>query len=470
LRARSHSELLVPTRPPRPPKRVKVAQEPRRANGVLRFFNGVFSFFFVLLVFLSVVAVLLKAKFEEPGPLAHATVAVIPKGEGVYEIASRLERDGIVSDRRLFMAQYLASRIYGGVAGDRASIKAGEYEVRKNASLKQVLDTLVEGRSILMKVTVPEGLTSQQIVERLRAEPNLTGEIAEIPPEGTLLPDTYKFSRGMSRQEILGRMQTEHQKFITQVWERRRKDLPLDSIEKAVIMASIIEKETGRVDERERVAAVFVNRLRKNMRLQSDPTIIYGLVGGQGALGRPITRADIDSRTPYNTYQISGLPPGPICNPGRSAIEATLNPADTQDLYFVADGTGGHTFSPTLKDHNDAVQNWRRIEREQREKEKAKEEAAAAAAAGAAAPKAAPPRLQIRNAHDPARKSGHGAKAAGETGKSTGSSKSGLGATSKAPASAAKASGAAKAPSGKDSSNPPVVKKAARPVPVPAPQ
>lgn len=483
LRARSHSEMLVPTRPPRRPKsRVKIAEEPRRVSGFLRFFNGLFSFAFVLLVFLGAVALLLKSKFDEPGPLAHATVAVIPKGEGVYEIASRLERDGIVGDRRLFMAQYLASRVYGGLAGDKASIKAGEYEVRKNASLKQVLDTLVEGRSILMKISVPEGLTSQQIVERLRAEPNLNGEIAEIPPEGTLLPDTYKFSRGMSRQEILDRMRTEHQKFVAQVWEKRQKDVPLDTVEKMIVMASIIEKETGRADERERVAAVFVNRLRKNMRLQSDPTIIYGLVGGQGSLGRSITRADIDSKTAYNTYQISGLPPGPICNPGRSAIEATLNPAETQDLYFVADGTGGHTFSPTLKDHNEAVQNWRRIEREQKDKEKARANPEPAAPAAAAAP-TAPQRLQIKNANDPARKAagggqGNGAqgatKSAGDA-KSPATPKSGLGAAPKTPAATTKAGGAStKAPGDKTSADPSggsadatVTKKAARPVPPP---
>ncbi len=335
-------------------------------NGFLRFVNALMTISFLGLVIAGAVALLLRSSFDQPGPLAQQTMAVIPKGEGVIDIAGRLERDGIITDRRLFMAQYYALRLYGGLASDKASIKAGEYEIKKNASLRQVIETLVEGKSILMKVTVPEGLTSQQIVERLRADPNLAGDIAQVPPEGSLLPDTFKYSRGMSRQEIIDRMQSEHQKFVAAAWEKRQAELPMKTVEQALIMASIIEKETGRHDERDKVAAVFVNRMRKNMRMQSDPTIIYGLVGGQGSLGRGITRSDIDSKTPYNTYQIDGLPPGPICNPGRSAIEAALNPAKTNDLYFVADGTGGHAFTTTLKDHNTAVQNWRRIERDQK--------------------------------------------------------------------------------------------------------
>ncbi len=335
-------------------------------SGFFRLVDGTLSFVFVALVVLVVIAVALRIGFDQPGPLGHATVVTVPKGGNIHDIAERLEKDGVISDRRLLVAHYIASKLYGGLSGDKSGIKAGDYEIRKNASVRQVLDTLVEGRAILLKVTIPEGLTSQQIVERLKAEPLLTGEIAQLPPEGSLLPDTYKFSRGMSRQELLDRMQGEHQKLIATLWERRQKDLPLKTLEQALVLASIIEKETGRSDERERVAAVFVNRLKARMRLQSDPTIIYGLVAGQGSLGRPITRADIDSRTPYNTYQIDGLPPGPICNPGRAAIEATLNPASTSDLYFVADGTGGHVFTTNLRDHNAAVQNWRRIEKEAR--------------------------------------------------------------------------------------------------------
>ena len=269
------------------------------------------------------------------------------------------------------------------VGRDRKSLelKAGEYEIKKNASIREVVEIIAQGKSVLYKVSLPEGLTSQQIVERLKAEPNLTGEITEVPAEGTLLPDTYRFSKGMPRQEILDRMKAEQQRLLASLWESRQAGLPVDSVEKAVTLASIVEKETGRADERQRVAAVFVNRLRKPMRLQSDPTIIYGIVGGQGSLGRPITRADIEQKTAYNTYTINGLPPGPICNPGRPALEATLNPAKSTDLYFVADGSGGHKFSATLDEHNDAVANWRKVERDARAKEAAADKAEATAAA-----------------------------------------------------------------------------------------
>lgn len=347
---------------------LKPQRPERRLNGFFRFINSSLTFVFIVLLLSGGLGLVLRMWFDQPGALANSTVAIIPKGEGVIEIAGRLERDGVISDRRVFVAQYYLARLYGGLSGDKSAIKAGEYEIKKQASMRQVLDTLVEGRAILQKFTVPEGLTSLQIVERLRTDQNLTGDITQLPAEGTILPNTYRFSRGLPRQEILDRMLADHQKLIAELWEKRQPDLPIQNLQQAMVLASIIEKETGRGDERERVAAVFVNRLRKNMRLQSDPTIVYGLVGGQGPLGRSITRSDIDSKTPYNTYQIDGLPPGPICNPGRQAIEATLNPAKTNDLFFVADGSGGHVFTATLKDHNAAVQNWRKFEREQKAK------------------------------------------------------------------------------------------------------
>lgn len=341
---------------------VPLDSEARSSSRVLGFFSGTLTFVLLALVILGGSGYVLTRNFDVQGPLKTSVVVVIPKGEGTYDIAGRLERDGVIADRRLFMAQYLA-RTFGGSGTDR-SIKAGDYEIRAGASVRDVLDSLMEGRAILYKITIPEGLTTLQIVERLRADQGLSGDITQIPAEGSLLPDTYKVGRGMPRQELIDRMRTDQKKFVAQVWAKRQSELPIKSPEQALVLASIVEKETGRGDERTKVAAVFVNRLRKNMRLQSDPTIIYGLVAGQGTLGRGITRADIDSKTSYNTYQIDGLPPGPICNPGRSAIEATLNPAATQDLYFVADGTGGHTFTTTLKDHNTAVATWRRIERE----------------------------------------------------------------------------------------------------------
>ena len=361
---RSPSELMAPTRPPSTPKRIKSEREPRRMNGFLRFIDGSLSFAFVAFLLTGAVAIWLRQSFDRPGPLAQPASVVVAKGEAALEIAERLEKAGVIDDRRVFMLQYYTARVYGSATGvDRSSLKAGEYEFTKSASVRQVLDTIISGRGVLQKLTVPEGLTSRQIIDRLKADPSLTGDITEVPPEGSLLPDTYKFSRGASRQEIVDRMRAEHAKLVAALWAGRAPDLPVKSPEEALVLASIVEKETGRPDERPKVAAVFVNRIKKGMRLQSDPTIVYGLVGGQGPLGRAITRSDIDSKTAYNTSPIDGLPPGPICNPGRAALTATLNPPATQDLFFVADGTGGHAFTSTLKDHNAAVANWRRIEK-----------------------------------------------------------------------------------------------------------
>ncbi len=341
-------------------------------GGLLRLISGLLTFAFLGMSLAAILALLMRVNFAQPGPLTHSTVSVIPRGEGVQEIAARLEREGIVSDRRLFVAQYLAQSFSTYFTGAKPiQLQAGEFEFRKQASLAEVLDTLAQGKAVLYRLTIPEGLTSQQVVARLKADDNLTGDITEIPPEGSLLPDTYRFSRGMARSDILERMQADQRRFIAAIWDKRQPGLPFQSIEQALVLASIVEKETGRADERERVAAVFVNRMRRGMRLQSDPTIIYGIVGGQGSLGRPLTRADIDTRTAYNTYQIDGLPPTPIANAGRAAIQAVLNPAKTQDLYFVADGTGGHTFSSNLRDHNSAVQVWRKVEREARARQAA---------------------------------------------------------------------------------------------------
>jgi UPF0755 protein len=256
-------------------------------------------------------------------------------------------------------------------------LRFGDYEFPAQATVRLVIDRLVDGRTSSVRVTFREGLTSQQIVDLLKTNDSLTGEIAVVPSEGSLSPDTYSVTRGTSRQAIIDLMLAAQRKIIDRAWADRMPDLPFKTPEEAVTLASIVEKETGKRDERERVAAVFVNRLRKGMRLQSDPTIIYGLAAGAGSLGRPISRADITGKTAYNTYQIDGLPPGPICNPGRASIEAALRPAKTTDLYFVADGTGGHAFSATLKDHETAVAKWRRIERDIRARQ--------AAASGASA-------------------------------------------------------------------------------------
>ena len=245
----------------------------------------------------------------------------------------------------------------------RGDLKYGEYQFAKHASLRDVVDTIIEGKVVQHALTIPEGLTSEQIVARLLENDALTGQIKEIPREGTLLPETYKFTRGMTREQIVQVMERAHQRVLQETWERRAPDLPLKSSDQLVTLASIVEKETGKPDERTRVAAVFVNRLKNKMRLQSDPTIIYGLTGGKGALGRPILKSEIEQPTPYNTYVIDGLPPGPIANPGRASLEAAANPARTKDLYFVADGSGGHVFSENYEQHQKNVARLRVLER-----------------------------------------------------------------------------------------------------------
>ena len=369
--ARSPAERLEPGRAPSRPRGLDAREPSRVFSGIVRVVSGVLTVALVSMLFIGGTTFAVYDQFESPGPLAATRTVVIPKGEGRIAIAERLEREGVISNRWTFVGGHLLlSFLSHKKNGD---LKAGEYQIKEHASMRDVIDTLSDGKSILYKATLPEGLTSEQIVERLKAEPSLSGEITNVPPEGTLLPDTYYFSKGASRQEILDRMHAEMQKEISTLWDSRDPDLPIKSADELITFASIVEKETGRPNERDRVAAVFYNRLKKGMRLQSDPTIIYGIVGGQGALGRGITKADLETKSPYNTYQISGLPPGPICNPGKSAILAALHPAKTADLYFVADGSGGHAFSETLKEHNSAVQKWREVE-----KEKAKQGDAAA--------------------------------------------------------------------------------------------
>lgn len=364
IRPRSPSEILEPSRPPGPPRGATAPHAPKRGSTTMRILSGLFTLLLVAMVAAGGLLALLYHQFESPGPLKEARVITVPRGEGRIDIANRLEREGAIAHRWSFMINYL---LRNAVSPKPMELKAGDYEIQPGASMAQILETLALGRGVLSKVTIPEGLTSLQIVQRLRDEPDLVGDIEEIPPEGSLMPDTYRYSRGMDRRELLDRMQKEMQRFLATQWEKRQPNLPVTTPEEALVFASIVEKETGRADERGRVAAVFTNRMRKNMRLQSDPTVIYGVVGGQGSLGRSITRADLDQKNDYNTYQISGLPPTPICNPGRDSIEATLNPPETTDLYFVADGTGGHTFSETLKDHNAAVKVWRKVERDRKQ-------------------------------------------------------------------------------------------------------
>ena len=302
-----------------------------------------------------------KQRFDAPGPLAEDRVVNIPRGSGIRDIADVLMREGVIDQPWVFVGGVLVLKA-------REDLKAGEYQFKAHASVRDVVATIVEGRVVAHQLTVPEGLTSEQIVARLLDDDVLTGNIKEIPREGSLLPDTYNFNRGVTREQMIQRMQQAQQRVLKEIWDHHSPDLPIKTPEQLVILASFVEKETGKPEERTRVAAVFVNRLKQKMRLQSDPTIIYGLVGGKGTLGRPIMKSEIDQPTPYNTYQIDGLPPGPIANPGRASLEAAANPARTRELYFVADGTGGHAFAETYEQHQKNVARLRQMESDQKDR------------------------------------------------------------------------------------------------------
>jgi UPF0755 protein len=350
INPRSPRAALEPDRVEIPVSRSKRARHPLVIVG-----NAIISIFLIVAVAAGYVLYIGKQRFDAPGPLQQDRIVNIPRGSGIRDITDVLSREGVIDQPWVFIGGVLLLKA-------REGLKAGEYQFKAHASLSDVVSTISEGRVVVHQISIPEGLTSEQIVARLMADDVLTGNIDEIPPEGSMLPDTYSFTRGMTRAQMIVHMQHAQQRLVKEIWERRSPDLPLKTPEQLVILASLVEKETGKPEERTRIAAVFVNRLKQKMRLQSDPTIIYGLVGGKGTLGRPIMKSEIDQPTPYNTYQIDGLPPGPIANPGRAALEAAANPARTRELYFVADGNGGHVFAETYEQHQKNVMRLRQLE------------------------------------------------------------------------------------------------------------
>lgn len=298
------------------------------------------------------------ASYTADGPEARQgdeTIVVLRSGAGVIEIGSTLAEAGVIRSPTAF-------RVAAQLTGADRGLRAGEYRIESRASLAEVIDTLRSGEVVRHFVTIPEGWSVAQAIDILNAEAVLTGEVSEVPAEGSLMPDTYEVTRGETRDSVIARMQAAQVALMEELWPTRALGLPFSTPEEAVILASIVEKETGIAEERPRVAAVFVNRLRLGMRMESDPTVVYGVSGGR-PLGRGLRRSELDRATPYNTYQIAGLPPTPIANPGRAAIEAVLNPPRTQDLFFVADGTGGHIFAPSYEQHLANVARWRAIER-----------------------------------------------------------------------------------------------------------
>ena len=317
----------------------------------------------VLLVvagFLAGAALLGFLRFDAAGPATVETTVRIPQGLGVNAIGRQLADAGVIDSPRLFS---LGVRLLGG----ERPLQAGEYRFPAGVSARQVMETMIAGRTVPRRLTVAEGLTTAEIMTLLAEAEGLQGDLppeSEWPDEGTFLPETYFYSWGDSRSMLLERMAGAMDETLAELWLDRAPDLPLQTPREALTLASIVEKETAVASERPRVAAVFINRLNRGMPLQSDPTVIYAVTQGREVLERALTRRDLANDHPYNTYVISGLPPGPIANPGRASIEAVLNPVQTKELYFVADGNGGHAFAETLAEHNRNVARWRALKRQ----------------------------------------------------------------------------------------------------------
>lgn len=350
---RSPQDLLQAKEVPIPPQRATQAR-----SGLVVFFNFCMSCLVFGVLALAVAAYFGRVSFYAEGELQKPRTVSIEDGAGLNSIANKLESAGVISNNLVFRLGVRASKATG-------DLKAGEYAFKPKMSMFEVMETIRSGKGVVYKVSIPEGLTTHQVFQRIAADEALVGDMpAVLPAEGSLMPDTYPFQRGTKRTEIVDLMKRSQEQFLKEVWDRRIDGLPVSTPQELVTLASIVEKETGKADERPHVASVFINRLRKGMRLQSDPTIIYGIFGGAGKpKDRPIYKSDIEKPTPYNTYTIAALPPGPISNPGRASLEAVANPSRTEDLFFVASGDGGHVFAKSLKEHNANVKRWRDIEK-----------------------------------------------------------------------------------------------------------
>ncbi len=360
----------------------KVRRQRRRSrNGFVDILNGLLTLLVIGLLVAGGAVLYGASQFYGDGPLTEEATFRIEAGSGLSSISTRLEEQGLISNRYIFQA--------GGRTLERVSIiQQGDFRIPAGASMADILREITEGNPIRYAVTIPEGWTSWEVVQRINANENLIGEITTIPAEGSVLPASYDYVPGDTRQSVLDKMQTAMTDALAEVWADRQADLPIETPEELLILASIVERETGVASERPQVAAVFVNRLRDGMRLQSDPTIIYGITKGQATLGRGLRRSEIEAKTDYNTYQIDGLPPTPIANPGIEALRAVANPDSHDYLYFVAKGalpSEGHVFAETYAEHRKNVAQYRKIADEAEAARKALEDAEAGQAADAPA-------------------------------------------------------------------------------------
>ena len=332
---------------------------PGFARRLLRLIEGVFLIVLVLAFLVGGTVAWFWHAFNAAGPLTDERVVVIPKGVGTSGIAKVLADAGVIDDPLVFK---LGARL---MVAEGQPLHAGEFKFPTAVSTRGAIRVLIEGKAVLHRLTVAEGLTVAEIYGEIQATPQLDGPLPPPPSEGSLLPETYFFVLGDTRGQMVARMQADMSTAVTDLWAKRDPDVTLTSPEDAVIIASVVEKETGKDDERPRVAAVFYNRMKKGMPLQSDPTIIYALTQGKAKLDRALTGTDLKLDSPYNSYTNTGLPPGPIANPGIAALKAVLHPLKTKELYFVANGTGGHAFAETLEQHQKNVAKWRKLQKSQ---------------------------------------------------------------------------------------------------------
>jgi len=331
----------------------------------MRFISALFSLLLFAFITCGLAAYKIHDLYYGQNISNEERVVTIPKGASLNKIASLLSKDGYISGVQKKILPYIVR-----LEGRGASLKAGEYQLPKQASLKEIIDIIEEGKSVMYKITLIEGETVHMALERIQKNDILEGEITTSPSEGMIYPDTYLFMRGQKRDDLIKNAVQKQKQHLDTFWAMRPETLPVETKEEFLTLASIIEKETALGAERPLVASVFINRLKQGMRLQTDPTIIYGITKGKGVLGRPIYKSDILKDTGYNTYQIDGLPPTPICNPSKETFEAIVNAPQTDYLFFVANGTGGHSFSKTYAEHQENVQIWRQIEARKKQAEK----------------------------------------------------------------------------------------------------
>src|SRR5215831_606246 len=327
---------------------------------MLSYFRWVLFFIVLLVTVIGGALFLGNQMLTAPGPLDKTKTVVIPRGAGPATMTKVLRDDGVISHPQLFRVALM-------IDPSPKPIKAGEYEIPAHVSMQALVDLLQSGKVVQRRLTVPEGTTTAEVIELVRKTDALTGDITLDLKEGDLLPETYFYSRDDTRDGLLMRMKEAMEKTLDEAWRKRSPGLPLANRREALVLASMVEKETAIPAERAKVAAVFINRLRRRMRLESDPTVIYALTGGKGPFNRELSRADLQSTSPYNTYMVIGLPSGPICNPGRASIVAAANPARERLYFFVSDGQGGHAFSANMMEHNRNVERWRQILRDRGE-------------------------------------------------------------------------------------------------------